>query len=42
MKIVRLLPLLAAIVGTAAAGDWPGYRGPNHNGISDEKLPASA
>ncbi|HUW18527.1 MAG TPA: PQQ-binding-like beta-propeller repeat protein [Sedimentisphaerales bacterium] len=34
-----LLYIIPAVTGTAAtAADWPNLRGPNHNGISDEKL----
>jgi len=34
----RLIPLTAALVLSAGAngGDWPNWRGPAHNGISDE------
>ncbi len=33
--------LLTLSFGTSAA-DWPNYRGPRHDGVSTEKLPASA
>src|SRR5262245_36213639 len=29
--------LLTLVPGTARAGDWPGWRGPRGDGISDEK-----
>ena len=33
-----LLSLTVAACLTARASDWPNFRGPNHDGISDEKL----
>jgi outer membrane protein assembly factor BamB len=29
---------LIGVAGGAAGGEWPNFRGPNHNGISSEKL----
>ncbi|MGB0578838.1 MAG: PQQ-binding-like beta-propeller repeat protein [Limisphaerales bacterium] len=31
---------IASLVQSASADDWTQYRGPNHNGHSDEKLPS--
>ena len=43
--LIRIAPPLlfpaAAITGEVAGSDWPNIRGPNHNGISNEKLPVS-
>lgn len=37
----RLLPLVVCwFVVAASADDWPNWRGPNHDGISREQLPA--
>jgi outer membrane protein assembly factor BamB len=33
----KFLPVLLALCATAAAGDWPNYRGPNRDDISTEK-----
>ena len=42
MKFNELFAVPLLVIGTSAvAGDWPIYRGPNHNGISNEKLNAS-
>jgi outer membrane protein assembly factor BamB len=35
--ILLAVPLLAALAAPAAAGDWPGWRGPRGDGHSDEK-----
>lgn len=36
ISCVWILATLATLPLTVAADDWPNYRGPNHNGISDE------
>lgn len=36
MKITSCLAALALGMGAASAADWPNYRGPNHDGISQE------
>lgn len=41
-KVKLFFSLLACVIGlgclaTAGAADWPNWRGPNHNGISNEK-----
>lgn len=40
-KIQKMAVLVVAILSCAAvtASDWPNFRGPNYDGISDEKLP---
>lgn len=37
-SFVLALALAAGLAGTVQAGDWPQYRGPDHNGTSQEKI----
>jgi len=42
MKLIPTIAALSLMSGLAAAGDWPQFRGPDGNGIADEKnLPAT-
>ena len=36
VQMINLL-MLAAVVSTGEAADWPGWRGPQGNGITSEK-----
>ncbi len=37
MRLTTICLALLALSGTAAAGDWPGWRGPHGDGTSDDK-----
>jgi outer membrane protein assembly factor BamB len=37
LTLLAMLVLLSPICGSAAAGDWPAFRGPNGDGTADER-----
>ncbi len=41
LTLTSLLSLAGALSLSAASPGWPNYRGPNHDGISSEKLPGT-